>query len=113
MSMVWILGLLVGWLVLAAALDLLQDGYFNREDPSVHRDVVRYLRHEDPYLVCEDFASYLATQSQVDAAYGDAPRWLTSVAANIAASGKFSSDRSIQDYARDIWKLAPHPVRLS
>jgi len=97
---------------LQAALDLLSSGYFNREDPSVHREVARYLRYEDPFLVCRDFDSYLAAQTEVDAAYADPKRWLRSAAINIARSGKFSSDRSIHEYARRIWGLEPVKVDL-
>ncbi len=97
---------------LEAALDLVGSGFFNREDPSVHREIVRYLRHEDPYLVCRDFASYIATQRDVDAAYADPNRWMDSVARNIASSGKFSSDRSIHDYATKIWGLEPLRIDL-
>jgi len=97
---------------LEAALDLLHAGYFNREDPSVHREVVRYLRHEDPYMVCHDFGSYVRTQGEVDAAYRDPARWLRSAAVNIASSGKFSSDRSIHEYAKRIWGLEALRVGL-
>ncbi|MEZ4319671.1 MAG: glycogen/starch/alpha-glucan phosphorylase [Myxococcota bacterium] len=97
---------------LEAALDLLFAGYFNREDPSVHREVVRYLRQEDPYLVCQDFNSYVDTQQEVERAYGDPARWLRSAGINIAKSGKFSSDRSIREYATRIWGLEPLRVDL-
>lgn len=92
---------------LEAALDLIGQGYFNRDDPSVHREVARYLRTEDPFLVCEDFASYVEAQERVAARYRDPEAWWTSVAVNIAQSGKFSSDRSIRDYADRVWNLEP------
>jgi starch phosphorylase len=92
---------------LEAALDLVGQGFFNRDDPSVHREVARYLRTEDPFLVCEDFADYMDAQERVEARYRDPEAWWTSVAVNIANSGKFSSDRSIRDYADRVWDLEP------
>ncbi|MCA9568000.1 MAG: glycogen/starch/alpha-glucan family phosphorylase, partial [Myxococcales bacterium] len=98
---------------LEAALDLLGQGFFNRDDPSVHREVVRYLRQEDPFLVCADFGSYVEAQERVETHYRDSDAWWRSVAVNIARSGKFSSDRSIRDYASNIWGLEPVSVRSS
>ncbi|MCB9678715.1 MAG: glycogen/starch/alpha-glucan phosphorylase [Alphaproteobacteria bacterium] len=97
---------------LEMALELVGSGFFNREDPAVHREVVRYLRHEDPFLVCEDFAAYTESQREVDAAFADPSRWMRSVAINIAKAGKFSSDRSIHEYATRIWGLEPLKVHL-
>jgi starch phosphorylase len=97
---------------LDAALELLAGGYFNREDPGVHREIVRYLREEDPFMVCADFDAYLAAQREVGAAYADPGRWMRSVVHNVASCGKFSSDRSIHDYAKRIWGLRSEKVRL-
>lgn len=59
----------------------------------------------DPYLVLADFESYRYMQQRITAAYGDTARWNSMAAVNIAKSGKFAADRSIRDYAANIWKV--------
>jgi starch phosphorylase len=61
-------------------------------------------------MVLADFAAYSACQERVAAAFRDPASWQRTAVLNIARSGKFSSDRSIRDYARDIWGVAPVPV---
>jgi starch phosphorylase len=64
----------------------------------------------DPFLVLADFAEYCACQERVDAAYRDSANWARMAILNTARVGKFSSDRTISEYARDIWKLDPVEV---
>jgi starch phosphorylase len=68
------------------------------------------LDHGDPYLLCADYASYIARQGDVDLAFRDKKHWARMAILNTARSGKFSSDRTIHEYARDIWKIHPCPV---
>jgi starch phosphorylase len=91
---------------------MIEEGFFSHDDRGRHHDVVGYLRHADPYLICADFADYLVCQERAARAYADGPRWQRMVVKNIAHSGKFSSDRSIQEYARDIWKVEAVHVEL-
>ncbi|MBI3096711.1 MAG: glycogen/starch/alpha-glucan phosphorylase, partial [Planctomycetes bacterium] len=56
------------------------------------------------------FPSYVATQRKVEEAYDDRHRWLAMSIANAAGSGKFSSDRTIEEYAREIWRAVPVPI---
>jgi starch phosphorylase len=67
----------------------------------------------DPFLVLADYESYCAAQARVDAAYKDPAQWAKKAILNTARVGKFSSDRTIQEYAKDIWKLTPVAVPLS
>jgi starch phosphorylase len=97
---------------LAAAIELLERGCFSPEDPSAHRSITDYLRYHDPYLVCADFEDYLAAQSRAAAAYEQPERWWPMVARNISRSGKFSSDRTIRQYAENIWNLKPVQIQL-
>ena len=68
--------------------------------------------HHDPYLVLADFAAYRDCQMRVDAAYRDPASWTRMSVLNAARSGLFSSDRTIAQYASDIWHVRPVPVRL-
>lgn len=61
----------------------------------------------DTYLVCHDFYSYLEAQEKVDLTYKDQMKWNSMAIQNVARSGKFSSDRTIKDYCKDIWEIEP------
>jgi starch phosphorylase len=66
--------------------------------------------HDDPFFVLADFRAYVDCQEKVDQAFRDKARWARMAILNTARVGKFSSDRTIQEYARDIWNLPPCPV---
>ncbi len=96
---------------LRAVLDWLGSGYFTPEDPHC----LGSLRHSlldggDPYLVLADFEAYCAAHRRVDEAFRDPKRWAKMAILNTARVGKFSSDRTIADYNRDIWHLTPASV---
>ena len=63
----------------------------------------------DPYFHLADFAAYLAVQAEIDGCYGERNGWIEKAVLNVARMGKFSSDRTIGQYAREIWKVAPVP----
>ena len=86
-------------------LSFLERG-FNGDD---FHEVVNNLRSSDPYMVMADFKAYREAQAKMQAAYTDRTHWNQMSLANIAASGIFSADRSVMDYARGIWNA--HPVR--
>ena len=88
---------------LAGAIELIEDGFFSPEDSELHRDVVDYLRYDDPYMICADFEDYLACHDRAAKVYADPRAWMEMVVRNIAHSGKFSSDRTIGQYAKEIW----------
>jgi len=97
---------------LRAAIDLIGDGFFSRGDVKLFRPIVDGLMNWDPYLVFADFQAYSDCQSQVDKAYQDVERWTRMSIINVARSGKFSSDRTINEYVKEIWKAPSVPIRL-
>jgi starch phosphorylase len=97
---------------LRAALDLVADGRFSRGDREMFRPLVDNLKSSDPFFVLADFAAYVATEERAGAAWLDRDTWTRMSIANVARSGKFSSDRSIRDYANAIWGLRPVNVTL-
>jgi starch phosphorylase len=68
--------------------------------------------YSDPYLLLADYASYIACQEQVSRAFQDKDRWARMSILTVARMGKFSSDRSILEYCRDIWNVSQQPVEL-
>ncbi|HEX9190127.1 MAG TPA: glycogen/starch/alpha-glucan phosphorylase [Vicinamibacteria bacterium] len=95
---------------LRAVLDALAGGTFSRGDQSLFRPIVDQLLGHDPWLLLADFRSYVEAQSAVEAAYLDPDRWARMSILNTARMGRFSSDRSIADYCRDVWRVAPVPI---
>ncbi|MCD5406288.1 MAG: glycogen/starch/alpha-glucan phosphorylase [Desulfotomaculum sp.] len=73
-------------------------------------DLHKYLLYHDEYFVLKDFAAYVDAQERIDQAYKHQRKWLEMSAKNIAHSGKFSSDRSVAEYAAGIWKISPEKI---
>jgi len=93
---------------LKAVLDAISSGHFSSNAPNRYCGLINSLIHEgDHYMLLADFASYISTQLQVDELYRSPRRWNEKAIANVAGMGSFSSDRSIAQYAKDIWKVAP------
>ncbi|WP_018922927.1 glycogen/starch/alpha-glucan phosphorylase [Salsuginibacillus kocurii] len=88
-------------------LDQLHEGSFAPEVLAFKDLYYNLLYHNDPYFVLKDFEPYLEAQENVERAYRDRTEWLQMCTTNIAHSGKFSSDRTIQEYASQLWKLKP------
>jgi glycogen phosphorylase len=94
-----------------AALDLIFSDHFSRNEPGVFaplRDTL--LTHGDYYMHLADLASYLEADRRLCALYADPDAWARTAILNVASSGKFSSDRTIAEYAGDIWHAKPCPV---
>jgi glycogen phosphorylase len=94
---------------LRAVLDLIASGFFEPEHPDLFRPVVNELLEVDRYFLLADFASYADCQARVSQAFLDPESWTRMAILNVARMGKFSSDRSIREYARDIWDAKPVP----
>ncbi len=97
---------------LREVIDFIRDGFFSRGDGSLFRPIVDSLLNWDTYMLLADFRSYLECQSQVGRAYQDQARWTRMSVLNVARSGKFSSDRTVSEYARGIWRVPRVPIRL-
>ena len=95
---------------LRAVVDWVGSNYFTPDEPGCLNLLRDSLLHHDPFLCLPDFESYSEAHKKVDAAFLDRPRWAKMAILNTARMGKFSSDRTISEYARDIWKLKPVPV---
>ena len=92
---------------LADVLWLVESGHFAPDEPDLFRPFVRTLVEEDPYLVLSDFRAYVECQARVSAAWSDVVRWTSASILNVARMGRFSSDRSIRDYVREVWHMRP------
>jgi len=95
---------------LREALGRIGSGGFSPEDPGLFRPLVDSLLGPDPFLVLADYQSYIDCQNEAARAYLDTTRWTSMSILNVARMGKFSSDRAIRDYCRDIWDI---PLSLS
>jgi starch phosphorylase len=92
---------------LREAIDLMADGFFSNGDRELFRPLVESLLTRDEYLLLADYQSYVDCQARVSEAYRDRANWTRMSVLNTAAVGRFSSDRSIRDYCRDIWQITP------
>ncbi len=93
-------------------VDQLVDGTYSAGDPELFRELYSSLldsngyERADQYFILKDFRSYAEAQKKVDEAYRDKEAWAKMAMLNVAKSGKFSSDRTIEEYAKEIWKLS-------
>ncbi len=92
-----------------AVLDLIASGFFEPEHPESFRPLVQSLLDHDPYLLLADYQSYSDCQARVSEAFLDPDKWARMAILNIAKMGKFSSDRTIGQYASEIWGTKPVP----
>ncbi len=97
---------------LKAVIDLIRDGHFSRGDRELFRPIVDSLLHGDAYRLLADFRSYVDCQARVSAAYRNTDEWTRMSILNVARMGMFSSDRSIREYCRDIWRVQPVKIAL-
>lgn len=102
------LDLLAENLLLARVMDSFKEGVWSRRDPAVSQWVYQRLVHDgDEFLLLADFAAYIATQERAAGWYADPATWYRKAILNVARMGAFSSDRTIQEYAAEIWDAEP------
>ena len=94
---------------LKAVLDLIWSGFFEPDHVEVFRPLVQSLLDQDTYMLLADFQSYSDCQARVSEVFQDKDQWTKMAILNIAKMGKFSSDRTIREYATEIWRAASVP----
>jgi starch phosphorylase len=93
---------------LSRVIELLHGGHFNRNEPGVLDQIMQSVcSPSDPWFTAADFRGFVNAQQEVEAAFRDTDRWTKMSILNTAASGRFSTDRTIGDYNAEIWKLDP------
>jgi starch phosphorylase len=94
-----------------AALDLMFNNHFSPDEPGLFEPIREtLLERGDYYMHLADLSAYVETQEKVAALYAERKEWAQKAIHNVARSGKFSSDRTIQEYASEIWGVVPCPV---
>jgi starch phosphorylase len=97
---------------LREVIDLVRKGFFSRGDADLFRSLIDTLVWSDPFMVMADFQFYSECQSRVNENYKNQESWTRKSILNSARSGKFSSDRTIREYCREIWRVHNVPIRL-
>ncbi len=99
---------------LARALEAIEADVFSSDEPGLFRGLTDALRRSDWFLLCADFAAYWDAQRRVDGLYRDRDQWFRMAVINAASVGWFSSDRTVREYAEEIWRAMPRqPVRYA
>ena len=97
---------------LTRVMQLLESGHFNRFEPGIFDPLIQSIREPaDPWMTAADFRSFVDAQQQAARAYLDQDNWTRMSILNTAASGRFSTDRTMQEYNADIWQA--EPIKLS
>ncbi|HNY32016.1 MAG TPA: glycogen/starch/alpha-glucan phosphorylase [Fibrobacteria bacterium] len=92
---------------LRAVIELIEKGFFSPEKPDLFAPITEHLRGKDTYFLAADFADYVRAQEDASKAFKDEKSWIRRSILNTARMGKFSSDRTIEEYAKDIWGVEP------
>ncbi|MFZ4858029.1 MAG: glycogen/starch/alpha-glucan phosphorylase [Desulfuromonadaceae bacterium] len=95
---------------LKQAIDMIGNGSFSADDHTIFKPIVDTLLGLDHYLLLADYASYIACQDEIDTLYQQPREWTRTSILNTAGMGKFSSDRTINEYAREIWGIKPEKI---
>ncbi len=98
--------------VLKQVIDQMGSGFFSPKEPGLFMSLVDSLLHSDEYMLLADFQAYLDCQDRVSEAFRDQDNWARMSILNVARMGKFSSDRTIAQYCKEIWHVEPMPIDL-
>ncbi|GAB4374482.1 MAG: glycogen/starch/alpha-glucan phosphorylase [Calditrichia bacterium] len=99
---------------LKRAIEMIQTGYFSKSNPELFKPLINALWDNiDYYMIVADFPEYLKCQERVSQTYKDQKLWTKMSILNVAHMGKFSSDRSIREYAEEIWRVKPIPIQIA
>ena len=92
-------------------LDAIKNNFFNLDQPGLYQPIWdTLLTHGDYFLVLADFDAYVECQAKISQVFEDKERWAKMCILNVANSGKFSTDRTIAQYAEEIWNIQPCPI---
>ncbi|RXN01301.1 hypothetical protein EOD39_7212 [Acipenser ruthenus] len=97
---------------LKQVMDQISSGFFSPKQPDLFKDIINMLMNHDRFKVFADYEAYISSQEKVNDLYKNPKEWTKTVIKNIAGSGKFSSDRTIAEYAREIWGVEPSDVKI-
>jgi starch phosphorylase len=99
--------------MLKRAVDMIASDFFSKNEPGIFKPIIDSLMGVDYYCLFADYQSYVDAQDQVSKLYLNQDEWTKKAILNVARVGKFSSDRSIQEYAEKIWKVEPIKITQS
>ncbi|MCK6370311.1 MAG: glycogen/starch/alpha-glucan phosphorylase, partial [Gammaproteobacteria bacterium] len=97
---------------LRGVIDMIGDGTFSRGDAGLFRPMLDHLLDHDEFMLLADYRAYVEAQAAVERAFRDRQRWTRMSILNTARSGRFSSDRAIQQYCEAIWGTRRVPIGL-
>ena len=97
---------------LKAVIDRVANGYFSHGDTKLFKPIVDSLLYDDPYMLLADYQAYIDCQDRVSEIYQDQDKWTKMSIINSARMGKFSSDRTIKEYCKEIWGIEPVKIDL-
>ena len=99
--------------MLKRVVDIIAADYFNKTEPGIFKPIIDRLLGDDYYCLMADYQSYIDAQDEVSRQYQNPEEWTKKAILNVARVGKFSSDRSIKEYAKNIWKIEPVKIHQS
>lgn len=97
---------------LKQCIEQIEFGFFNPGQPDTFKDIATLLKYHDRFLLAADYEAYIKCQDEVSRTYLDTEKWAKMALFNIASSGKFSTDRTISEYATQIWGMEPGKITL-
>ena len=97
---------------LKRVIDMIDNDYFNPKEPGIFKEIISGLLNFDYYCLFADYESYIKTQDKVSRLYKNQDDWTKKSILNVARMGKFSSDRSVEEYAKLIWNVKPIKVEV-